>query len=471
MSVDNFKKWFDEKIEAEPIRFEEKIIMRQTIISLKMKEISQIHREHNSGTSRKLLDLEYSKIISLKSKEIVKESLKAICFTLLTIITMVFYWKPSRQKDKFNLVFGLPDEHCKQGNLNQLSSFFLDSRIPISGSGTYIFQNGRINNPLRNKNRFKFVFRVEIFLISTLNTQDRIVLMKEVLSRFHRILVNLKANQSYLMCSRQYLFETAVLKVSQRRNKIASLSTTNSTYIRQHSGFYLFFNSEIPSFMFWYSENSHPKLFNEGSTAFDYGNFRDIYVKEHLVWTSEFAQFIQGFTKEKVTPIGSILFYQNTSPKNVAKEFDVLIFDVTPYHSASKNEFYSVDNCVNYIELLGATLKNEFGNSIKVGIKQKRKITSAHSEKYVNIINMQDWIFQPHNANLYELINRSKCVIGIPYTSAVLVALELKIPCYYFFDSTTIDLPKYFNGIQVLRSAEELRHVLHTSVSKGRGYE
>jgi polysaccharide biosynthesis PFTS motif protein len=223
--------------------------------------------------------------------------------------------------------------------------------------------------------------------------------------------------------------------------------------------------------MFWYSENSHPKLFNEGSTTFDYGNFRDIHVKEHLVWTCEFAQFIQSFTKEKVTPIGSILFYQNTSPKNVAKELDVLIFDVAPYRSASKSEFYSVDNCVNYIELLSATLKNKFGNSIKVGLKQKRKITSAHSEKYINLIQMQDWISQDPNANLYELISRSKCVIGIPYTSAVLVALELNIPCYYFFNSTTIELPEYFNGIQVLKSTEELIHVLNASVSKGRGYE
>jgi polysaccharide biosynthesis PFTS motif protein len=84
---------------------------------------------------------------------------------------------------------------------------------------------------------------------------------------------------------------------------------------------------------------------------------------------------------------------------------------------------------------------------------------------------MQDWISQDPNANLYELISRSKCVIGIPYTSAVLVALELNIPCYYFFNSTTIELPEYFNGIQVLKSTEELIHVLNASVSKGRGYE
>ena len=69
-------------------------------------------------------------------------------------------------------------------------------------------------------------------------------------------------------------------------------------------------NADINTNMFWYSENSSPKLFMNDKSIFDYAYFSDIQVGQHFVWTKEFAEFLKQFTNSRIVISGSILFYK-----------------------------------------------------------------------------------------------------------------------------------------------------------------
>jgi polysaccharide biosynthesis PFTS motif protein len=218
--------------------------------------------------------------------------------------------------------------------------------------------------------------------------------------------------------------------------------------------------------MFWYSENSHPKIFNTGNTSFDYNNFRDIAVKEHLVWTEEFARFLIGVSEQKVTPIGSILFYNYEINGELPKDYDCLIFDVTPFKDSDEGDFYSTSNCKLFIDSLTDIEKTLIPNKVNFVIKQKRELSNRHDEQYIRNLRQTGWKVLPVESNLYNIISRSKCVIGIPFTSAVLIAAELKIPCFYFHPMAEIKLNDIFNGIRVIKSKDTLRHEILNVIEK-----
>lgn len=463
LGINHFKQWFDKETEKLGINNEEKIVFRQTIIASRQKEFMQFRKSHAEmlrDNTKFNFHQEYSQIISVTRKEIAKGYLQILGFTALVILCLLFLWTPFSRKSRLNIIFAIPESVNSQANANDLLLFLSESRIPIPKNAINVVQNRRLNVPWRNKKNLKYVFRIEIFIISRLGIKSRLKYFLNYIKRLLLLPGYLKWNKCLLLCIQQYLIEIPILREVEDKQLIASVSTTNSTYIRQHASFYLLFNHNIPLYMFWYSENSHPKMFGGGPETFDYQNFNDIYVKEHLVWTKEFSHFIQQFTKEPVTPIGSIMFYPNYADKKAAKEIDYLVFDVTPYANSSEHDFYSVKTCITFIESLREIFDQHPTKDLRISIKQKRELNTKHSPEYRDMLKSLHWRKEPANANLYSLISSAKCVIGIPFTSAVLIASELKVPCYYFVNSNQFDLPDSFNNVAVVKTTHSLKHLI-----------
>jgi polysaccharide biosynthesis PFTS motif protein len=463
LGINHFKQWFDQEYENLRVSHEEKIVFRQAIIASRQKEFKQLRKSHAQMLQDGVkfdFDHEYSKIISVTRKEIVKGYLQIIGFTVLITSCLLFLWTPFGRKAKINVFFAIPESVNSQSNANEFLLFLSDSRIPTPKSAVNVVQNQRFNFPWRNKKNLKYVFRIETFLISRLSIRSRLIFFCNYFKRFLLLTNYLRSNKYLFLCIQQYLIEIPIVREVEGKQIIASLSTTNSTYIRQHASFYILFKSKVPLYMFWYSENSHPKMFGGGPETFDYQNFNDISVKEHLVWTKDFSLFIQQFTKGLVTAIGSIMFYPNYVDMKAAKEIDYLVFDVTPYSTSSELDFYSTNTCTTFIESLREIFNQHPTKDLRVSIKQKRELNTRHSPEYRDLLKSLNWKIEPANANIYSLISSAKCVIGIPFTSAVLVASELNVPCFYFVNSDKFDLPDNFNGVPVVKTLNSMKKVI-----------
>jgi polysaccharide biosynthesis PFTS motif protein len=77
--------------------------------------------------------------------------------------------------------------------------------------------------------------------------------------------------------------------------------------------------------------------------------------------------------------------------------------------------------------------------NLKIQLKHKRVFSKQHSSDYLNFINQKVTNFEitviDPNQNLYDLISKSKIVIGFPFTSPVIIGQELNTPSIFYCSS------------------------------------
>ena len=138
------------------------------------------------------------------------------------------------------------------------------------------------------------------------------------------------------------------------------------------------------------------------------------------------------------------MFYNSGEPNISQVNYDVLIFDVIPYKTNSMTEtsIYTTSEMIKFIEevlLCVQEIGNKHQLSLSVGLKHKRKISNKHSSVYSRFVEKKLMtneieIIKP-DQNLYDIISKSKIVIGFPFTSPVIIGQELHVPSVYYCSS------------------------------------
>ena len=451
-----------------------KLIVLDSLVAAKKQDLDFLRKSnevHGFEGERNLHKL-YQKMFKENIISFVNRQIIITLLTILIVLVCFLYWSPRRINNGFSLVFELPIKLRSRKNTEDLSGFFLEERIPIKKSTKIIIENKKINFLPQERNNLKLVFHSELFLISRMGLFDRFYVVTSCLQNFFLMFRKRSLATALRISYRQFLLEIPVSTVAIRENMLDWVATTNSNYLSQHSIFYVASKTSLPTYMFWYSENSVTKSFSQDLDTFDYDQFRNITVKEHFVWTLEFANFLKNYSTSKITCIGSILFYPREIQPSLIKDLDILIFDVTPFATATKRDFYNYERCTRFLYALLSLQQRLTRRDVIIALKPKRTFSSAHDSRYIsNLVQMESepykWKLVDPSANLYDLIAKSRLVVGIPFTSAVLIAKELTVQCCYFLDSDDYIFPEFFHGIPVIRNLSDLEDLFLKSCRKG----
>lgn len=465
ISVLNFKKWAAKEFELSSLpRIQEQIVL-DSLVAAKKSELNQLRNSEAIPIHdfEDYIERYYQNLFEKRKLDILKNRLLNLLIIVLLALVCLLYWHPKESKNRVSLVFSLPSDRCSPQNIRDLFDFFSDERIPVRKATKLIVQNNKMNFWLRNVKNLKLVFRVEFFLISRMGFLDRLEVLTYAFRNLSLMFSGRKFVTALNTAYRQILLEIPVSMVAIKKDMFDWIATTNSSYVIQHSIFHYAQETNVETYMFWYSENSSPTIFGRHFDNFDYDYFRDIAVKEHFVWTPEFAKFLETFTSSRITHVGSILFYPRDmlQERNRSKDIDLLIFDVTPFANVKITDFYNFGRCMRFLECIQSLQERLIYRPLKIAMKSKRLLSPVHDARYINALarlqsDSNGWNFIHPSVNLYSLISRSKLVIGIPFTSAVLIAKELGVPCCYFLASDEVALSASFSGIPVVQNLDVL---------------
>lgn len=101
----------------------------------------------------------------------------------------------------------------------------------------------------------------------------------------------------------------------------------------------------------------------------------------------------------------------------------------------------------------------------KLFLKPKRQYTASHSNHYIQFVD--DCVTRGEikrlspKSSLYEVVRQSKIVLAPPFSSPVIIARELGVPCaFYFLPEPEWLFPKDHHGVEVISTASELQNFL-----------
>lgn len=357
-------------------------------------------------------------------------------------------------------VLSLSQEQIFQGKTPEtLLSFFQEPRFDNHTDDILIETKSFrfINNKLKS---FKRSIPIHIFLNSLENSQrvEALNLFTKATKRWVTTSdVKMRANLKVMY----FLLELAVW-YTIKAEKI-TLITTQSTMNNLPAAFEIS-NSSFHRKMFWYSTNSQPIL-KKGLTLerpiFSKSLIRNIDM--HYVWDRDSKNFLESDGITKVKAVGSILFVKPESISRVNSDFNIAYFDVTPFERA--NTYYTSERmCANLSQIVEITSQLTTTTKLRINllVKPKREWKGNHAREYIQMLTSyeRDGKLKVLKAelNIYGIANSVDCIIGIPFTSPVVVGRELATPAT-FVDLYKDDyqLPETHNGFQVISDHNQLK--------------
>lgn len=357
-------------------------------------------------------------------------------------------------------VLSLSQEQIFQGKTPEtLLSFFQEPRFDNHTDDILIETKSFrfINNKLKS---FKRSIPIHIFLNSLENSQrvEALNLFTKATKRWVTTSdVKMRANLKVIY----FLLDLAVW-YTIKAEKI-TLITTQSTMNNLPAAFEIS-NSSFDRKMFWYSTNSQPILKNGfilERPIFNESLNRN--VDMHYVWDPNSKDFLMSDGITNVKAVGSILFVKPELVSRHNSEFYLAYFDVTPFENA--DTYYTSERmCANLSKIVQITSQLSTKNKVRINllVKPKREIKANHSREYTRLLNTYEVkgllkILKP-DVNLYGIVSSVDCIIGIPFTSPVVVGRELGTPAT-FVDLYKDDyqLPETHNGFQVISDHNQLK--------------
>jgi hypothetical protein len=225
--------------------------------------------------------------------------------------------------------------------------------------------------------------------------------------------------------------------------------------------------------MVWYSNNCLP--FNkighkpiDPEVAVNSG-----FIDHHYVWSDSHREFLaHRYPNSEITVVGPITF--KTSKIDAPHQQEpkgILYFDVIPFDNLEFETFYTSKMCREAIIDL-ADVAEELG--VRLYLKPKRPYLLGqgakiqHSESYVKLL------YKLESQKLVTLLDSrveiagailsSHVVIGLPFTSPVLVSSQLKRPSIYYvpIDAGNWEIPPERDGIAVIQGKNQLLDYLYS---------
>jgi hypothetical protein len=219
--------------------------------------------------------------------------------------------------------------------------------------------------------------------------------------------------------------------------------------------------------MIWYSNNSLPfdKTGCKSLTPSIATNSN--FIDHHYVWSESHKTFLKyRYPNAEITVVGPILFEPEVDDALMQIQPEgILFFDVTPFENLGFETFYTPRMCSESVEDL-SQVAQELGCRLRLKPKRSylrsKKNQFQHSASYLKQLDQlefEDLIIRLEpTALITESILNCQVVVGLPFTSPVLVASHLNRPCIYYvpLETEDWDIPNERDGIPVLRGKKQL---------------
>ena len=358
------------------------------------------------------------------------------CFTFTVRLGLRIYSKyleTSKQSAIQTLpevcVVSLSREQLFKGKTREeLLAFFKEERFG-NANGEILVETRKANHFFFNSRSFKASLPIHFFFNRFGKTQKR-----EVINLFAHAFESYSANLN--LGDKNYLktiydvFEFVVWYVI-KEERIHIITTQSTMHILPVS--FRIPNSKFTRKMFWYSTNSQPIMKrNAAGEKPNFSEYLNSNVDLHFVWDLNSRNFLESNGISRISIVGSILFVKRETISVSKKGLNLAYFDVTPFENA--NTYYTekrmIENLCTLNEIV-EKLSLETGESINLLVKPKRETKGSHSRKYIEQLESferygQIQMLRPET-NLYGLIANADVVIGIPFTSPVVVGREMGI--------------------------------------------
>lgn len=357
----------------------------------------------------------------------------------LTFIVKIGLRIPSKylETKKISAIQSLPevcvvslsrDQLFKGKTKKDLLAFFKEERFG-NANGEILVETRELKHFFLNARSFKASLPLHFFFHRLGKTQK-----KEVIDLFVRAFDaysgNLNPGDKNNLKTIYDLFEFVVWYVIKEK-PIHILTAQSTMHILPVS--FRIPNSKFNRKMLWYSTNSQPIMKRNAVVEKpNFSKYLNSNVDLHFVWDLNSRNFLKTNGISRISIVGSILFVKQEKISVSKKGLNLVYFDVTPFKNA--NTYYTekrmIENLCSLIEVV-EKLSLERGEVINLLIKPKRETKGSHSREYIEQLDSFErygriQILRPET-NLYGLIANADVVIGIPFTSPVVVGREMGI--------------------------------------------
>ena len=271
--------------------------------------------------------------------------------------------------------------------------------------------------------------------------------------------------------------------INLKYNWKIDLITTNSNLFRLPMAFQVSHKSS--RVMLWYSVNNIPinEQRDTKAVAWPVKNNQD-FIDVNLVWTITDKEWLLNLGISNALEVGSILFRDRSLLERDENHYVLTFFDVTPVGNETDfgRELYSkygqiylseINLLMNLREFFKVVeqVSNIYPNFFKVRIKVKRSYAIFHSKVYISELERKASELRieliQHSHNLYKLVSESDLVVGVPFTSPVVLANELKRDCLFFsVHANQWEITDYSSHIPVIGSSIQFYEMLSEKVKK-----
>ena len=416
--------------------------------------------------------------VQMSNREVIREFF-LVSFLLCNLILALLFNRKKFQNSRMipSFVYSLtPEQILKNRSTDLLGEFLREPRFQKLFRGRYLVVESKQVYRFFGRNVHKdleVVFDVSTWIAKNgMNRKTVLSVIQESISRLIEVLKDRKQDQLQIL--REYVIDEPLWRryteQLQQVNQI-NLVTTQTHFLRLPYAFYIEPRGRVFRSMLWYSTNIVPIQNRRTQAMFDPNHFKIENIDNHFVWTTEQKNFLMRLNPyADVTVVGSILFMpiKSTKAKSLISNMDIVIFDVTPFNGLRVEVFYSNQVLTDFIQDIVETLRsNKNTESSRILLKPKRSYSKksrggvSHSIQYMDFISnlQQNNMIEVLRAdiNLYDLIGGVSLVIGIPFTSPMVLAKELNVPCIYYVPESASDwiIGKSQDGVAIVNGRKE----------------
>jgi len=388
----------------------------------------------------KIMPLEFARRFS-----IVKTYL--LCALLLIVYFIsIFKFKSGDRGKNLILIYSLTKEQAIRNGTTESLRVFLDSKGVLSDSDSLTLIEIRRLIRCKRYKTLRTTLDIPLSIFSSkLSIRKRLTCWLSMFKRFYIIIKVQNKNRQAALIFKEYIFDEIVYS-ALNENCIEKLITTQS-HVAFQPLIFEFKDLVGKRYMVWYSSNSIPIKYKEikfKRFQINPAIYKNMCIDEHWVWTKQHKDYLGKYSQARIIVKKSMMFYESEISKDLNDIYDIVIFDVIPHNDMkiTNNSVYTTNEMIAFItEILDSITNLNFkhGTKFRVYLKHKRKISKNHSSYYSDFVSTKVKSKEinrlDHDQNLYDVIKRSKLVIGFPFTSPVVIGCELNKPAIFYCSS------------------------------------
>ena len=391
----------------------------------------------------------------------------------LALFTLAILPKNKTKKRKYALLFGFEQQHLRSKQSVNILVNNLRKSLPMlfNKEYEYIFENrSKLGKVLLSKTSTHPMLSLYIFK-NHFGAKSQMFIVFSLLKTFLK--VGIKNLELLLLAPERVFLEFPLWEAMLGELDFRLICTQSKATLLPVP----FFLQRYDRSMVWYSNNSLPinrrgHEFNTPKTAVNLD-----FIDKHYVWSDSHKDFlVLRYPKSEIIPVGPIIFEShkvyNTKPLNPR---GVLYFDVTPFENLDYDTFYTSEMCRRGVSDL-AEVCDMLG--LRFHLKQKRKEIRSHrkgikhSRDYLELLDYLEssrlMVRLDPRASITELVMNYKVVIGLPFTSPVLISSYLNRPSVYYVpgEIDDWDIQSERDNISVIKGRTQLLYFLSNFLNK-----